>query len=227
MKLSRKIVISAVVSGIVGVIAGIAAYSYLKRPVKLDPIDIGQGFKPVYVSTVRISSDQGICTAFVVSKNYAITAGHCLVGQLGKKFKVYGQKFASNEPAQFVTTTVAARILGYGGLDAGLLKGNFEQFYYAEIEEGEIKLAPLLVSCGFAGGSLTSLCRPLMMPELTGFIAAARGHLVPGMSGGPIINPFTGHVIGINSGQLDSYAFFTPTTKILDFLGVRTLEDTQ
>jgi hypothetical protein len=44
------------------------------------------------------------------------------------------------------------------------------------------------------------------------------------MSGGPIIDPFTGYVIGVNSAQFDNIAVFTPTTKSDGFFGLDDLD---
>lgn len=201
--------------------------AFKPRPVKLTPLDFGQDGKPKYSSMIRISSDKGICSAFVVSKNYALTAAHCVAGQLGEKFKVHAQNIVGEGAAVRAGTAIAARAVWYGGIDLGLLKGEFNDFNYAPIDREEVRMAPLFVSCGFGGGSLFGMCRPILLPQGAGFIMAAAGNLLPGMSGGPVINPFTGHVVGINSAQLDNVAFFTPTTRALEFLGLTGDEESQ
>jgi hypothetical protein len=190
--------------------------------IKLKPMDYGQARPPVHTSLIRIASSSGICSATVFSKNYAITAGHCVAGQVGKTYKIYGQKIGGSEGArsELVGEAIAVRGVMYGGIDLGLLMGDFESFNYAPVHFGDMELPPLLVSCGYAGGGRDVLCRQVSNVEPYGFIATGRGNLIPGMSGGPLIDPATGIVVGVNSAQYENGVFFTPTTAADAFLGL-------
>ena len=203
-----------------------AWYGFVRTPkVKLEPIDYKRVAPAKYYSMVRISTDKGICTATVISRNYALTAGHCVVGQIGSKYKIMGVEKNGADKAKKAATAVAARGVMYGGLDLGLLKGDFKDFEYAPIkgEDREVSYAPIFVSCGFGGGSLSAMCRPMLGPQPYGFIAVGMGNLLPGMSGGPVINIFTGDFVGVNNAQYENAAFFTPVRKALSFLGLDTI----
>lgn len=209
--------------GVALVVVGIAVPLFHSPKPKLSPIDYSVKGKPLYSAMIRISTKNGICTATVISRNYAITAGHCVVGQIGDKYNVGSVSGNTYKPK--TVKAIAVRGFMYGGIDAGLLKGDFSDFSYAPIENGDLNYTHPLVSCGHAAGSPTPMCRPLIPAQPYGFIAVGMGNLIPGMSGGPVIDVITGRVVGINSAQDGNAAFFTPTTKLLAFFGLESLDD--
>jgi hypothetical protein len=117
---------------------GVWWYTSTYSKVSLNKVDYGQKAAPTYQSMVRIQSESGLCTATVFSKNYAITAGHCVYGHVKQKFKIYGTRLQGTLRSELVTEAVGARVVMYGGIDLGLLKGNFEQFHYAQINFGDL-----------------------------------------------------------------------------------------
>jgi hypothetical protein len=219
MSIRGKIVLAGLLAFVVGGLLLISGH----KKIKIAPAEYGRSKPAKYSAMIRISSSKGICTATVFAANYALTAGHCVAGQIGDKYDIG----AVNDDGykSKATSAIAVRVTMYGGLDVGLLAGDFSEFVFAPLENGELKYGPVFVSCGHAGGSPTAICRPLLQVQPYGFIAVGLGNLIPGMSGGPVIDPFSGKVVGVNSAQDGNTAFFTPTTKVLSFFGLDYADD--
>jgi hypothetical protein len=48
----------------------------------------------------------------------------------------------------------------------------------------------------------------------------ARGFLIKGMSGGPVLDPLTGKVVGVNSAASTGFVIAGPTFGILGLFGI-------
>jgi hypothetical protein len=54
-----------------------------------------------------------------------------------------------------------------------------------------------------------------------GFLMGAQGFLFPGMSGGPVIDMYTGRVIALNSAVSEHMVLLAPIFGIMTILGLR------
>lgn len=177
-----------------------------------------------YSPIVRLHDikDRFFCSATVISRNYAVTAAHCVAPLYGVKNNIiiHGE---GNEDTRIVATTA-----NYDGqMDFALITGDFSKFNSIQVEDettrivGDILSGERTIMCGFPnGGRLT--CSPFsqIYPFEFGFVG--QGILYPGMSGGPVISVGAERVVGVNTGmmQITNGAFITPLVEIFKALGV-------
>ncbi len=151
-------------------------------------------------------SDGFFCSAFVVSNEYAITAGHCLDESFGlrNEILIYNSKL---ENTGVVAEGVAVNRRG----DTGLIHGDFTKFDKLPVgttpQEQLLNLAAGasqqevgragFKSCGYPYGDIL-FCPSVTINGTQIFHLAGQGLLYPGMSGGPVINS-DGAAVAINS----------------------------
>jgi hypothetical protein len=165
----------------------------------------------------------GVCTAFVIDNNYAVTAAHCLV-ESPKKLLMWDD---SGQFSQVVT--VAAYASGY---DLGLLLGDFTKFNKMNIitdqPVGNLLRGQPVLSCGFPHGSHTGVCTQaqILGPHNGGLIA--EGEAYPGMSGGPVIEPTSMVVVALNTALYGLYnnlppdtLYFSPLIGLFDMFNIK------
>lgn len=156
------------------------------------------------------SSDQFYCSATVVSKSYAVTAGHCV--QQGVVIKISNSK---GEDTGVTGTPIRAS----GQMDYAVIEGDFSKFKFIQPELDPKAIISsfykgTLVACGYPmGGNL--ICFPAKKPGPYIFYFRAEGALYPGMSGGPVIDKKTGKLIGVNSAVYEGGILLAPIINLL------------
>lgn len=99
--------------------------------------------------------------------------------------------------------------------DFGMLKGDFSKFNKLKVETNfTIEPNDILKACGYPGLATSPKCVDFTAVGQHGFEYAGRSMLVPGMSGGPVINA-NGYVVGINAAARGTVSLITPTLGIL------------
>jgi S1-C subfamily serine protease len=146
------------------------------------------------------------CSGTVISDDYVLTAAHCVGGMEGK---LESNKVLIISIGGSVVEAVPASMNARA--DYALIKGDFKGFnklrVLPNLEKGigSVFGVPQVLTCGFPWGA-TDVCygaKPLV-PYLQ-FIAL-QGLLYPGMSGGPVIEPQSMIVVGVNSMMLNDGA---------------------
>jgi S1-C subfamily serine protease len=135
------------------------------------------------------------CTAFVISNNYALTAGHCLSDDEGLKTKDVIDIRLNNKHI------LDAKAVGvYYRRDLGLIQGDFRKFdmIEAENEHPGFQAGEPILTCGYPGGNKNWSCTTFAPAVNDGFMLKGPGLLQPGMSGGPAINIITNKAVGVN-----------------------------
>lgn len=151
------------------------------------------------------------CSAVVFDDNYAATAAHCLWGEGGSM---------TNRPIiildeQGKSTQVVAKAVGMSSrLDFGLIKGDFRNHkkLKLDVKTNGFRSNGNFVACGFPQGQKGVTCHKFVPISTFDFFMRGISHLIPGMSGGPVIDVDTGSVIGVNSSVKEEYSFVTPLT---------------
>lgn len=150
------------------------------------------------------------CSAVVVYRNYAITAAHCVAENSAIKI------FSSRNQD---TGIVAVPDRASSQMDYAVISGDFSKFRYIKPELNVKEIIKSfttgdLIACGYPmGGEL--ICLPIKDPGQYNFYFRADGSLYPGMSGGPVIDKKTGHVIGINSAVYTEGVLLAPIINLL------------
>lgn len=178
--------------------------------------------QPKYNAIIRIAEPDGrsFCTAFVIDPSFAITAAHCINdnGNLRKNPMV-----VIND--QGVNTHVVVQAAGMATRsDFGLIIGDFSSF---KIQKTELKNFGFndkdrFVTCGFPYGQKEMVCNDFHPLSNEVFAVTGKSYIVPGMSGGPVINKTTGAAVGINSYACDKDCF--AVYPLQGFLGAFDLE---
>lgn len=175
---------------------------------------------------LRVTKDgAGHCTAFVIDDNYAITAAHCVDNNRMKRGLEKDARFAVTIDGEtFELEAVAMN----GRIDVGLFRGDFRKFdkllvdFYS-YDQTAYFTAPLtsFISCGYPYSQKTLTCTRFYPKTNVGFYIAGQGMLIPGMSGGPVLDPLTGAVIGVNSAAGQGAFYVSP---VLGMLGAFKIE---
>lgn len=177
------------------------------------------------VQMVDLESGKGFCTGFVISNNYMISAAHCFVDQKTSKLndKQYGARARSIEDANIVMTVFVDVVGVHVNADYALLKGDFTELSKLKVNvSGSVMqqwtqrsllpgMPPIPVfAIGYPYGTTVAMayaqsdCR-----NVYDFIECGLSQgLFPGCSGGPVIDPLSGEVIGINYAMGANTKFF-------------------
>lgn len=114
-----------------------------------------------------------------------------------------------------------------GRRDIGILSGDFKKFEKLAIDRGfRIKRDDKLKICGFPSATFDAICTDFtamnsyFFEPYALFVYKGEGMLVPGMSGGPVLDK-DGVAVGIAFGVNEDFVMFTPTTGIMDGHGER------
>lgn len=152
------------------------------------------------------------CSGVVVGAKTIITAAHCVT------------EYAAGERAAEVrsedgqgTNNFAYLVNASGQADYAILKGDFSNF---EVAPMDFKPADIVagmkekvVACGYPySGKL--FCVEVLSLHQNRFSFSGAGVLYPGMSGGPVFNMSTGHVIAVNSAVMDTEVILAPLIEI-------------
>lgn len=183
---------------------------------------------PIYTPIIAIGQKgRYTCSAFVVSSNYALTAGHCVKDFAGRKkasVVVWGTTIKDEKA---VRTKIVAKVISsyeYSGLDMAALNGDFTEFERLDTINTTAQIyAAQVLSLGVLGDEIVMQRLELIGPYIFGIRAA--GQVFPGMSGGPVIDSITGLVIGINSAALENGVLVAPLHKWKHYLNLKDAND--
>lgn len=167
-------------------------------------------------------SNKNACTAFVIDSNYAITAGHCLAGQ--------PKHNSVQNIGRTLEKAIPVKTVGYNmRVDYGLIQGDFSGFNQAKIEPtksfSQLSTGYQFMACGFPEGQTPVICTTLLSMGPSDFLIIARGDFYPGMSGGPVIEPVSGLVIGLvqavaGTPDKPDLVLVSPLTGFLHAMGI-------
>jgi V8-like Glu-specific endopeptidase len=155
-----------------------------------------------------------------VSNTQALTAGHCVTYyDKSRKACVGSDITIVNSYGQ--DTGVRAKVDCYSytrGRDFAVIEGNFKDFNKmpVKLSKENLEFGDDLVHCGFARGNRPPACS---YGEYTGpnrFKLNSTAHIVPGMSGGPVIDE-NGVAVGINTNITNEGSQFASTIGIIDY----------
>lgn len=154
-------------------------------------------------------NEPGVCSAFVVSDELAVTAAHCLTPPVKKpvvsdegwkndSFRVYN---SVGENLFLVVKPIWIRRFP----DFATLQGNFKDFnkLKLKVDSVDIKKGHTIYVCGFPGGIAPAICN---VGELTGtsyFSGVTNAYMSMGMSGGPVFDKDY-RVIGLNASRQEN-----------------------
>lgn len=166
-----------------------------------------------------------MCTAFVIDDNYAITAAHCVYGKGGQMIKATDLKNISH---------LTTKVVGYYARgDYALLQSDFTQYarlaiVYKEPVANALR-GSMVFSCGFPLGQTEAVCTTAQVLGPSSSAIVAKGEMYPGSSGGPVIDPNTNMVIGLNTATLSGempvdLLLFSPLTGLAGALNVEPKE---
>jgi Trypsin len=163
------------------------------------------------------------CTATVISDRLALTAAHCLIDE--DDFMIKDPiivKLSDNTNKNFRETGVVARSGAINiRADLGIIVGNFKNFNKIRINlhpGGFFNVRGPFIACGFAWGSNPGLCIPFIPKDNYEFKEGGIGRLYPGMSGGPVIDVASGHLVGVNVQVMNSGVAVVPTVGLIGAL---------
>ncbi len=162
------------------------------------------------------------CSGSVISKNYAVTAAHCVAGR-SKRTPSIEVRDINNEKK----ITDATPVFYNERSDLALLLGDFSaanQMVATDDPETVLKIlsdnSRMVVACGFPyGGSF--FCSPLENRGQYYFSIGGRGFLYPGMSGGPVMDYATMTLVGVNTAAAEGGVIISPLIELLSDAGVR------
>lgn len=167
---------------------------------------------------VGVKSVDGSCTGTVVSPTKVLTAAHCITNYVNE-YKVVS---IVNSEKKFLVVD-AKLIMVNKDEDIAILGGDFSEFNSIKIDpnpENDLAVNPNFnaVNCGFAYGG-RFVCYKMNQVGKLGPLISAVGQMYQGMSGGPVIDLNSGHILGINLGYMTQQPqiLVTPLTN----LGVR------
>jgi V8-like Glu-specific endopeptidase len=159
---------------------------------------------PVFDYLIRLGDDQYsfFCSGVVISKDFALTAAHCVVNSIGlldtKTLHIYNK---DNNFSGFATTVSLDK-----SRDIALLKGNFSKHAPIKVDwQGatQTDMKSLSVySCGFPSGENLYCSKLDYNGNMFFQMSFKNGQLYRGQSGGPVIayTDFnTPVLIGVNS----------------------------
>lgn len=193
-----------------------------RKPLEFPFGEMQDPYKTKYDPIVRLRLKNGFCSGWIVDKHYAVTAAHCINenGYIDESpIKIFDDNGAN--------TFTLAQAVGYDQrTDLGLLSGNFEEFIPLKTnfeQEGFPRDGNKhYLSCGFPLGQKKLSCTEFIPTQTAIFAIAGYSHLIPGMSGGPVIDYDTRSAVAVNTAVAGDLAIVSP---LQGFLGLFRLED--
>jgi len=165
---------------------------------------------------VQLADETGdpFCTAFVIDSNYALTAAHCVEPNTSYTIIIPSEK--TTDHSGFVAVGINNRV------DVALIMGDFSNYKNMRVDfygftpaNGPGKYA----TCGYPYLQRKLTCNNFVPRVINGFTLGGWGFLIPGMSGGPVLDMLHGHVIGINS-SMGTSANIAPVLGALGAFGI-------
>ena len=201
--------------------------------------DVGGEKKPYdgLIQLISVDKHKGFCSAFVVSKDYAITAAHCLVDSDAKMKQEDTMMFRTIETvdAEGNKTQLSApfTIIGLNlNTDYALIKADFSQMNVFRLKADVRAIGAALqrdilpgvsvplFAAGFPNGDKSPVVLAQGPCRTTDDFLECRGIMFHGMSGGPLIDPLSGDVIGINYAINDGSTYFRFMVGLFDMFNV-------
>ncbi len=109
--------------------------------------------------------------------------------------------------------------------DFGYLEGDFKGFRKLPLKSSwHVKKGDILRTCGFFGGFLPPECVDFEAIGNHSFSYKGHGVMVPGVSGGPVIDHM-GYAVGIATGVAANFVIMTPTIGVIDHLTKKQSEE--
>lgn len=215
------------------------AYSLVSQPKliyknveRMPAYNVNQSREGIYPALVRLHDSKGefFCTGTVISKDYVLTAAHCLIrsGLLADNMMTE-EITAISLPIGY--TKKQARVVGRAAAantraDYALIKGDYREFEKMQITLAAADLENirgLILLCGFPWGEKSEICYANMAENMR----FAQGKLFvtnmlfPGMSGGPVFDLAGQRIFAVNYGLADSgQAILSPLVGLFETLGV-------
>lgn len=166
-------------------------------------------------SIVRLVNEEGMtfCTGTVLSADIILTAAHCVLMESAGSEPNYRTPIevrpADNTSLGVYVTAIFVRFQ----MDQAILKGTFSKFSYRKYitDVGELTLLKgntKLMACGYPlGGPL--YCGRVYYDKPNMFFWKVRGTLIPGMSGGCVLDS-EGSVVATNVAVEGPYSIISP-----------------
>lgn len=165
------------------------------------------------------------CSGSVISDRYILTAAHCIVGRSTTVSDIEVRTDKGDKIQLYAMLSKAS-----GQADLALLSGHFEKFSHVSVVADTRDLivtyntpGRFIVACGFPYGG-NPFCTQFVYDHPYAFAMEGRGFLYPGMSGGPVIDGLTGHLIGVNTAAGDNFILVSPTIELFKNLEVEVEE---
>lgn len=167
---------------------------------------------PTFNGIIRLttSGNKAFCSGFVIDKNYAITATHCVRDRFKKVIKVW------NNVPEYVTDAIP---LGYDSVtDLALLGGDFSQFkpLPVNLTHSGFDSTDGYYLCGYPLGEKRVACNSGSVIENLLHGVKMKAVITYGMSGGPVLDP-NGVAVGLNTAVDDGFVLASP---LQGFLGL-------
>lgn len=202
----RKTKIFSLLIGIFLPLIVLALAAWMDKP----SVSIESGYDGV----AKLESNQGFCSAFLVSQNHLITAAHCLdYMDEGDYLKVSFQGESQTYQAKILyiardyRSSVEEEKIKNDYAVLELEDKSFESYYELETTDNTVKLTDDVIVAGYPGGVTFSAAKGSITGlswrnynETLQIMAGAW----PGSSGGPVFDKKTNKVIGIlNAGDIE------------------------
>lgn len=155
-----------------------------------------------------------MCSATVFDAQYAVTAAHCLVDEKDNfsKLSFFIKDNRGNFTGIMATPAAINRMVDYA-----IVKGNFSEFQHMNLNVygNGLMVQSNFTACGFPFGQKKTSCLPFVPTGIYFFMVRGIGALMPGMSGGPVIDVITNEIVGVNSAVGDREVYISPLTGLL------------
>lgn len=183
-------------------------------------------FKAAVVRLNIVGTDKTFCSGVVISDSTILTAAHCGAGAM-PPYGLIEIRTADNLAGH----GVLAQLAGSSGLsDLAILHGDFSKLPKLSMAEGSQSIMDryldntrTTIVCGYPWGN-DLVCNEVhgkRFAYIGGFMNfIAQGWMLPGMSGGPVIDVETGTVLGTNHGVSEQGVFMSPAAGLAKLMGI-------
>jgi len=160
------------------------------------------------------------CSGVVISDHEALTAAHCIFIE---KRPYLGPILVTGERG---VTTVALARGAIIKLDLADIIGNFKHFKKAKASliHSKLEIGEKYFTCGYPMGQDEQVCDEFVVKGNNFTFKWGIGSLIYGQSGGPVVNPRTNTVEGLNIYIYEQSVGVTPLTGIFGRYGIRRLD---